>query len=279
MLPLVRTGEPEARGRTGTGSADRHRARHAKGDGFSQVLIDLHTHTRPGSADSLLDPDELIERSKQAGLDAIVLSEHDWAWEPEALRELEKRHDFQIIGGLEVSTEGGHILVYGVHHYVDEMRQSETLAASVRRAGGLMVAAHPYRGHAPWNWLSDEDIQNGLSRAEHNPAYRLVEAVEVINGHGSARENWFSEQLAVRLNLPGTAGTDSHQASDIGKAATYFERDIRDERELMAEIAAGRCWPVDLTRGALTDDPARHSIPDGAAIGSRIDDPAAEGKR
>ena len=101
----------------------------------------------------------------------------------------------------------------------------------------------------------------------------------MINGHGSARENWFSEQLAVRLNLPGTAGTDSHQASDIGKAATYFERDIRDERELMAEIAAGRCWPVDLTRGALTDDPARHLIPDGAAIGSRIDDPTAEGKR
>ncbi len=77
------------------------------------MLIDLHTHTRPGSADSFLDPDELIERSMQAGLDAIVLSEHDRIWEQEALRRLERRHQFRILSGVEVSTEGGHILAYG----------------------------------------------------------------------------------------------------------------------------------------------------------------------
>ncbi len=226
------------------------------------MLVDLHTHTRRGSADSFLHPDELIERSKQAGLDAIVLSEDDWAWEPEALRELEKRHGFRIFGGLEVSTEGGHILVYGVHQYRDEMRRSDALAANVRRAGGLMVAAHPFRGYAPWNWRDVEGICSGLAQAERNPAYRLADAVEVVNGHGSPYENRFSEQLAARLRVPGTAGTDSHQASDIGKAATYFERDLRDERGLIEEVRAGRCWPVDLTRGALSDDPARHTAPD-----------------
>ena len=225
------------------------------------MLIDLHTHTRPGSADSFLDPDELIERSMEAGLDAIVLSEHDRIWEQEALRRLERRHQFRILSGVEVSTEGGHILAYGVHRYRDEMRRSDTLAATVRRAGGVMVAAHPYRGFAPWNWRNVEEIRSGLEQAQRNPAFQLVDAVEVVNGHGSPHENRFAEQLAASLRLPGTAGTDSHQASDIGKAATYFERDIRDERELIAEIRAGRCWAVDLSGGALSGDPARHAVP------------------
>jgi predicted metal-dependent phosphoesterase TrpH len=50
------------------------------------MLIDLHTHTRPLSHDSLLSPDELIEAAKAAGLDAICVTEHDFAWEPDEVR-------------------------------------------------------------------------------------------------------------------------------------------------------------------------------------------------
>ena len=52
------------------------------------MLIDLHTHTYPLSWDSRLSPDELVERSKAAGLDGIVLSEHDWAWDPDEVAAL-----------------------------------------------------------------------------------------------------------------------------------------------------------------------------------------------
>ncbi len=51
------------------------------------------------------------------------------------------------------------------------------------------------------------------------------------------------------MKLPGTGGTDSHAISDIGKAATYFEREIHDERELIAELKAGRYHAVDLRSG------------------------------
>jgi hypothetical protein len=51
------------------------------------------------------------------------------------------------------------------------------------------------------------------------------------------------------MSLPGTGGTDSHAISDIGKCATYFERDIRDESELIAELQAGRFYAVDLRTG------------------------------
>ena len=55
------------------------------------VLIDLHTHTQPLSHDSLLSPDDLIEAAKAAGLDAVCLTEHDFTWDPQAVRELARR--------------------------------------------------------------------------------------------------------------------------------------------------------------------------------------------
>ena len=47
------------------------------------MIIDLHTHTRPGSDDSFLHPVELIQKAKQNGIDGICLTEHDWFWNHE----------------------------------------------------------------------------------------------------------------------------------------------------------------------------------------------------
>jgi len=51
------------------------------------------------------------------------------------------------------------------------------------------------------------------------------------------------------MDLKGTGGTDSHAIIDVVKCATYFERDIRDERELIEEIKSGRFYAVDLRSG------------------------------
>jgi hypothetical protein len=49
------------------------------------------------------------------------------------------------------------------------------------------------------------------------------------------------------MQMPGTAGTDSHSRSDIGRVATNFERDIRTVEDLIEELKAGRFEAVDLT--------------------------------
>ena len=226
------------------------------------MLIDLHTHTQPRSYDSFLHPDELIERSKQAGLDAVVLSEHDWAWEPEAVRALARRHHFPVFDGIEINTEDGHMLVYGLHEYVYGMHRAHELAEHVDRVGGVMVAAHPYRRQMPWRWDDEEEYLDALRRAEANGAYRFAVALEIVNGRGTVKENGYAGELATVMGMPGTAGTDSHQRIDIGKAATYFERDLHSERELIEELRAGRVWALDLTSGELTQEPAHHRVPD-----------------
>jgi predicted metal-dependent phosphoesterase TrpH len=213
------------------------------------MLIDLHSHTWPRSHDSVLNPDDLVVRAKRAGLDAIVFTEHDTLWDDAAVRETAERHEFPVLAGVEISTDDGHMLVFGIDKYVFGMHRSETLAKYVEQCGGVMVAAHPYRRQMPWYVRNEEEYEQSLVRASKNPAYQFCDAFEEINGRGSERENQFSRRLCDMMGMPGTGGTDSHAIQDIGKCATHFERDIADLQGLIDELKAGRFYAVDLRMG------------------------------
>jgi predicted metal-dependent phosphoesterase TrpH len=214
------------------------------------VLIDLHTHTEPLSHDSLLSPDKLIELAKAAGLDGICLAEHDFFWEPDRTRELRHRHGFLVIPGIEVNTEDGHVLVFGLEKYVYGMHRMHELAALVEQAGGVVIAAHPYRRQLPFELRHEGDWSEALERAAANPAYPLVAAMESYNGRGTPRENAFALALADRLGLPQTAGSDAHASADVGQCATEFEREISGLDDLIEELKAGRFRPAILRESA-----------------------------
>lgn len=210
------------------------------------MLVDLHSHTWPRSHDSVLNPDDLVLRAKRAGLDAIVFTEHDTLWDDAAVREISEKHEFPVLAGVEISTDDGHMLVFGIDKYVFGMHRSDTLAKYIEQAGGAMVAAHPYRRQMPWYVRNEEDYEQALLRASRNPAYQFCDAFEELNGRGSEKENAFSKRLADMMGMPGTGGTDSHAIQDIGRCATHFERDLANEREMIEELKAGRFYAVDL---------------------------------
>ncbi len=214
------------------------------------MLIDIHAHTWPRSHDSVLNPDDLIVRAKQAGLDAVVFTEHDTMWDRRSIDELRSKHNYLVLAGVEISTDDGHILAFGIDKYVFGMHRSRELASYVEKAQGTMVAAHPYRRQMPWFSRNDEEYQAALDKASRNPSYQYCGALEELNGRGSDKENEFSKRLCNLMRLKGTAGTDSHAISDIGKCATYFERQIEDERQLIEELRAGRFYAVDLRTGS-----------------------------
>lgn len=214
------------------------------------MLIDLHAHTWPLSDDSLLDPDDLIERTKAAGIDGICLTEHDYFWDIERVRQLAAKHQFLVIPGCEVNTEDGHMLVYGLQNYTYGMHRVRELAQLVEAADGAMVAAHPYRRQMPWYPDNPDDYHRALERAKNNKAYAHVAALETENGRGSERENAFSRRLAEEMRMAQTAGTDSHAQRDIARCATYFEQDIHSLDDLIRELKSGRFYPVTLQGAA-----------------------------
>ena len=208
------------------------------------MLIDLHTHTQPLSHDSLLTADDLIEAAKAAGLDGVCLTEHDFFWEPEKVSGLHRLHDFLVIPGIEVNTEDGHIVVFGLERYVYGMHRMVELSALVEAAAGVMIAAHPYRRQLPFELRHDGDWSEALAQAAANPAYTHVAAIESYNGRGSERENAFSRELAARLGLPEVAASDAHAGGDVGRCATEFEGRINDLGELIGALKAHRFRPV-----------------------------------
>ena len=205
------------------------------------MLIDIHTHTYPMSDDSLLTPEKLISEAKRIGLDGVCITDHDRFWDPADIIKLGKDNDFLTIPGCEVTTEEGHVLVYGLREYIFGMHKSDFVRDLVNESGGAMVVAHPYRRVYRENAPQDPDsYKEMVERALRNPVFGLVEAVEIKNGRGTKKENLFAEKIAERLSMPTTGASDAHKISDIGTYATNFFDTVTDLDSFILAIKSGR---------------------------------------
>jgi predicted metal-dependent phosphoesterase TrpH len=210
------------------------------------MLIDLHSHTYPISWDSALSPQQLIALCKNAGVEGVCLTEHDYFWNVDECAALAEEHDFLVLPAIEVNTEYGHILAYGLKQYKFGMHRVEQLAEMVEADGGVMIAAHPYRRYMPWYQLEGPDLERNLERAMANKAYTHCVALETLHGRGGPEQNAFSEMLRDRLNMFATGGSDAHQPDHVGRCVTRFERQITSLEDLIVELRAGRYEPVEL---------------------------------
>ncbi|VAX34879.1 COG0613, Predicted metal-dependent phosphoesterases (PHP family), partial [hydrothermal vent metagenome] len=67
------------------------------------TLADLHIHTH--YSDSTSSPEEVIEQAHACGLDCISITDHDTIDGIRLTMEAAKKHDIEIIAGIELSTE------------------------------------------------------------------------------------------------------------------------------------------------------------------------------
>ncbi|MDA1127448.1 MAG: PHP domain-containing protein [Chloroflexi bacterium] len=214
-------------------------------------MIDLHTHSYPQSDDSFMSVDELIEGSKSLGLDGICLTDHDIFWTADQAQDLSQKHDFLVIPGCEINTESGHVLVFGLTEYEFGMHKPEFLQASVARAGGVLIAAHPYRRRFIEEPAKRPGIRDEmLERAGDDKFFGICQGVEALNGRGTTVQNQFSLDLGKKLNANMTAGSDAHKVEQLGTVATEFQRPVSCLSDLINELQNGRYSPVDLREKA-----------------------------
>ena len=201
------------------------------------MRIDLHIHTRPRSPCSAIDPQELIEAARRAGLDGICLTEHQNRWDPGEIEELGRSGGIRIFQGNEVTTNQGDILVWGYDEDPKGVAAIQDLRREVEAFGGLMVAAHPFRGFLLFGITQ---LQLSVEQAVKRTVFQHVDGLEIYNCKVTDPENEMARQVAERLGLLGVAGSDAHRLDEVGRCVTIFPREIRTERELMEELRARR---------------------------------------
>ena len=212
------------------------------------MLIDLHCHTTR-SQDSRLTPSAAIDAARAAGLDAVCFTEHDVLWSFPELDELSRGAGFPVLAGVEVSTEIGHVLAYGLPEFDLGLRRFDALVERAGDCGAALVLAHPFRRHfraEPPSVLSERVI---------GPAFRRrglseVAALESDNGATRSIENSLAAEIARRVGLPTIAGSDAHAPGSVGARATEVGDPVAGVTELAAAIVAGRVRvPDGATRG------------------------------
>jgi len=183
------------------------------------IQADLHIHT-VYSSDSLIQPKTLVDiLSAHSFIKVAAVTDHDSVRGCKATVELASAYpDILIIPGVEVSTQHGDVLVLGTEELPPKPWSPEAVVDYAKSVGAVTIVAHPFREY-------------GMRDLARN--YKF-DAVEVLNGNSSAAQNNEAKALARSMGLPGTAGSDAHQVSELFSVNTKIDASLSVESVLKA---------------------------------------------
>jgi predicted metal-dependent phosphoesterase TrpH len=126
--------------------------------------------------------------------------------------------DILIIPGCEISTPQGDMLVLGTDELPPKPWTPENVADYAKSIHGVSIVAHPFRTY-------------GMGEYSRN---LKVDAIEVLNGGSSKEANSQAKELAKSMGLPGTAGSDAHQMSELFSVHTDVDAALNVDSVLSA---------------------------------------------
>lgn len=226
---------------------------------------ETHLHTKEGSACSQSTAEELVTAYKAVGYTGIMVTDHFYrgntavdrncSWEDwveayckgyENAKAAGDKVGLQVFFGWEESHQGTDFLIYGLdkewlkkHPELREVTVEEQYEL-VRKDGGMVIQAHPYR------------------EAWYIPEIRLfpksVDGVEVCNAshYGKdpgedGRSAYDAKALAYadKYQLPYTGGSDIHNSGKLLYGGMEFSRKLVDVQDYIKAVLAREGRPID----------------------------------
>ncbi len=229
-------------GDPGTTPAPRYPPQTVPGRGRGWYRGDCHLHTVHSDGGRTLE--QLAALARAAGLDFINSSEHNTSSAHPLLGPV-AGDDLLVLTGEEVTTRNGHYLAIGLDpgEWIDWRYRArddafDRFAGQIRRAGGLVVPAHPYGGSLAGQWKF---------------GYDNVDAIEVWNGRWTLDDEaslltWDNLLTGTARRgdghwIPAMGNSDAHRDPDVvGLPQTVVLADGLDRRSIRAGLLAGRSW-------------------------------------
>jgi hypothetical protein len=190
------------------------------------ISIEFHCHTR-FSKDSLLPPEKLVDTCRRKGLSRVVVTDHNSI---AGARQAQAYAPDLVIVGEEIMTTQGELLAAFVREEIPRGLPPQEAIARLREQGAFISVSHPF-----------DQLRNGHWQPEHLTAILpLVDAIETFNARCmSADFNRRAQEFAVKMGIPGTAGSDAHAAFELGRARMHLP-DFSDAEGLCGVIAQAR---------------------------------------
>jgi hypothetical protein len=162
-------------------------------------------HAKERSACAVVGEEDQIQAAIAQGLDAIAFTDHHRLVPKNRLVQLNERYaPFKIFSGIEITADEEDWLVLGLSdptlerwnwHYPD-------LAAFVRRLGGFIALAHPFR-------FADY-IQVNINSLP-------PDGIEVRSVNTRSEREGEIRKIAARLHLAPLQNSDAHSTNPIGR--------------------------------------------------------------
>jgi predicted metal-dependent phosphoesterase TrpH len=222
------------------GGTEREGSTGGRASAPGRMQLDLHLHTR-GSWDSLSDPEAVLRRALERGLDRVAITDHNRL---DVALEAAQRHPDRIIPGEEVRTaEGVDVIGLYLSEEIPEGTPAEETCRWIRRQGGIVYLPHPY---APG--------KGGSGRLAETLA-PLVDVVEVFNARlRSRRRNERALKLARRHGKLRGAGSDAHTVGEVGNGRVRVPPHPNEAAALLAALeeaeVEGRKAPLHVFLGS-----------------------------
>ena len=237
-------------------------------------LYEPHLHTIQGSRCGHTDARDYVPWYKSLGYDGIFVTDHfylgncavdralpwpDWvAGYAQGYREAKEAGDrlgLKVFFGWETTYQGDDYLIYGpgpdyllAHPEIitwDQKRQYE----EIKKAGGLVVQAHPFRAR--------------FYQRSVNLHPRQADAWEIANAGNDPYENTLARDYAAAHGLTVTCGSDIHRIEPDGGGLFAMETDapLTSEADYVRLILSGAGWRLRLPESAYEETPHELGMP------------------
>lgn len=192
------------------------------------MLFDLHVHSLQSPCSRLGLP-EILGLARAQGLDGVCVTDHDLRADLGGLAEGVQANGVVLLVGQEYATSQGDFLLFGRLPEFAPGLGAEEILRRTNEAGGVAVAAHPFR--------PGRETDLGLLRAG------LCAVLEAENGRNHAPANRAAWEWGLAQGLALTGGSDAHRPAELGRAATWFSRPVHNSSDLVAALRTGLCQP------------------------------------
>jgi predicted metal-dependent phosphoesterase TrpH len=192
------------------------------------ATVDPHIHSAD-SYDATASVPELLAAAADAGLDGVVVTDHDRIERSLWAAELAPDYGLVAVPGVEVSTTDGHLLALGVDRCPERGRPLGETIRTVHDLGGVAVVPHPF-----------QRSRHGVRKRRLAALGVRPDAVEVYNAFAmTGVQNRRAREFAVQHGYPGLGGSDAHTAEMVGRTRTEIGVDEHSAAAILDGIRAG----------------------------------------